>query len=83
MPNPSEHAYLEGLAHEYLELVAATQGGHGDPDDRPHAASYRAVVHDQILQALGLTRDEAFDAIAWAKSTVAAAQSSSSRSELD
>ncbi|NTU84100.1 MAG: hypothetical protein HGA45_32815 [Chloroflexales bacterium] len=56
-------ADLAGLAQEYLELVAATQGGHCDPDDQPHAASYRAVVHDQILQALGLTRDDPFDAV--------------------
>jgi transcriptional regulator with XRE-family HTH domain len=67
-------AALVGLAQEYLELVAATQGGHGDPDDRPHAASYRAVVHDQILQVLGLTRDDPFDAVAWAQTTVSAAR---------
>lgn len=70
-------ADLAGLAQEYLELVAATQGGHGDPDDRPHAASYRAVVHDQILQALGLTRDDPFDAVAWAQTTVSAARRAS------
>jgi transcriptional regulator with XRE-family HTH domain len=70
-------ADLAGLAQEYLELVAATQGGHGDPDDRPHAASYRAVVHDQILQALGLTRDDPFDAVAWAQTTVSTARQAS------
>lgn len=66
----SDRSYLRSLAEEYLELVAATSGGAGDPDDRPHAASYRAVVHDQILQALRLTRDDPFDAVAWARSIV-------------
>jgi len=68
-PGPEE---LVGLAQEYLDLIAVTQGGFGDPDDRPHAASARAVVHDQILAALGLTRDDPFDAVAWAKATVSA-----------
>ena len=44
-------ADLVGLAQEYLELVAATQGGHGDPDDQTHAASHRAIVPDQILSS--------------------------------
>lgn len=71
---PSDTAYLLGLAEEYLSLVAATQGGHGDPDDRPHAASSRAVVHDQLLQTLQLSRAHALDAVAWARATVAAAR---------
>lgn len=66
----TDQSYLLSLAEEYLALVAATQEAAGEPDDRPHAASYRAVVHDQILEALGLTRDASFDAICWAKQTV-------------
>lgn len=73
MSDQSTDAYLLGLAREYLDLVAATQGGAGEPEDRPHAASYRAVVHDQILQALALAREDPFDVIAWAKSIAAAA----------
>ncbi|NNJ13584.1 hypothetical protein EKD04_024980, partial [Chloroflexales bacterium ZM16-3] len=64
---PSSDDALLGLAREYLDLIAATDHGHGDPDDRPHAASQRAVIHDQILQALGLTRADPFNPIAWAK----------------
>jgi hypothetical protein len=73
MPQQPPDPYLVGLAQEYLDLVAATHGGAGDPDDRPHAASYRAVVHGQILQALSLTRDDPFDAVAWARTILAAA----------
>jgi transcriptional regulator with XRE-family HTH domain len=69
----SPHAALRGLARAYLDLVAATDAAHGDPDDRPHAASQRAVIHDQILQALGLTRADPFNPIAWAKAVVASA----------
>ena len=71
---PSDTAYLLGLAEEYLSLVAATHGGHGDPDERPHAASSRAVVHDQLLHALGLSRADSFDAVTWARAAVAAAR---------
>lgn len=73
MPTPYDGDLVD-LAQEYLELVAVTQGGHGDPDDRPHAASYRAVVHDQILAALQLTRDNTFHAVSWARATAAAAR---------
>lgn len=74
MPTPPESGppELVGLADDYLRLVDATQGGRGNPDDRPHAASERAVVHDQILAALRLTRDDPFDVVAWAKATVTA-----------
>ena len=66
----TDESYLFSLAEEYLGLVAATQEAAGEPEDRPHAASYRAVVHDQILEALGLTREDPFDVIGWAKQTV-------------
>jgi hypothetical protein len=66
----TDQSHLISLAEEYLGLVAATQEGAGEPDDRPHAASYRAVVHDQILEALGLTREAPFDVIGWAKQAV-------------
>jgi hypothetical protein len=69
-PTPDD-AYLAGLAEEYLALIKMTDAGHGDPDDRHHAASARAVVHDQILQALGLTRADDFDPVAWAKDVLA------------
>ncbi|NTU85691.1 MAG: hypothetical protein HGA45_41210 [Chloroflexales bacterium] len=75
MPTPPEWGppELTDLARDYLRLVEVTQGGGGDPADRSQAASARAIVHDQILAALGLTRDEPFDPIVWARATVAAA----------
>lgn len=64
------HEKIEEMA--YLDFIAMTQDSFADPDDLPHAASARADVHDQVLAALGLTRDDPFDAVAWAKATVSA-----------
>lgn len=68
---PPDEAALVSLAEEHLALVGMINTGARDPYDRSHAASARAVVHDQILQALGLTRADDFDTVSWARRLLA------------
>lgn len=56
-------SYLAGLAQDYLDAI--------DGEYSHHVASERSVLHEQILQALGKTRDDDFDAVGWAREMVA------------
>lgn len=58
-----ETSYLKNLALDYLDAVGIEYS--------IHQASLRSTLHEQILQALGKTREDDFDAVLWAREMVA------------
>ena len=48
---------IDALCSEYLFYVKAMSDGSLEPDEYNTASSYRSIVHDELLQLTGLTRE--------------------------
>lgn len=64
------NTYLISLAHEYLELVDATSSGLYSTEVTEHLNSERSVIHEQLLVAMGETRESEIDMVATCKAMV-------------
>lgn len=59
----AKDAYTRSLAADYLHVVDASTSG----DDDHGLDGLRSVLHEQLLQALGETRETLPDMVAWAR----------------
>ncbi len=57
--------YQKSLAREYLMWVNFTESGALDTDALLLANSERSIIHNQLLQSLGETRETIPDMVKW------------------
>lgn len=64
------NSYISSLASDYLELVDATSSGLYSTEATELLNSERSVLHDQLLAAMGETRESEIDMVATCKAIV-------------